>query len=180
MRTRSHAACARDKYTLLENALGVTAEDRARLAAKARRGLSIFNPDAKRVQIDVTDDPLIPRLVRALEHHAVVGDRTPGLAVAVHSFPGCKRQQWHRDYDERACAAAKVKPRGVLVALEDSTKLSTPSGDIPMSTGDVLIFDGDFVHAGAAYDMENTRVHMYLDSASVPLPRNMTYLIHQT
>ena len=35
--------------------------------------------------------------------------------------------------------------------------------EITLSAGEVLIFDGDLVHAGAAYpNCANTRVHMYL------------------
>ena len=38
---------------------------------------------------------------------------------------------------------------------------------ICLEPGDVLVFDGDVVHAGAAYRAPNTRVHVYLDVPSV-------------
>ena len=69
-----------------------------------------------------------------------------------------------------------TKPLGVLVALQDETRLDTPQGVIAMEQGDVLVFDGDVVHAGAAYAQDNTRVHLYLDATEVPRVHNVTYL----
>ena len=33
-----------------------------------------------------------------------------------------------------------------------------------MRTGDVLVFDGDLVHAGSAYDEQNDRLHCYVNT----------------
>ena len=72
---------------------------------------------------------------------------------------------------------AKVKPMGVIFALEDYTYFNTKSRRIVLKKGQVLIFDGDMVHAGSAYEKENTRIHLYLDSEEVPRRRNKTYLV---
>lgn len=36
-----------------------------------------------------------------------------------------------------------------------------------LNKGDMLIFRGDLIHAGSAYDVENIRLHVYLDSPIV-------------
>ena len=46
---------------------------------------------------------------------------------------------------------------------------------ICLEPGDVLVFDGDVVHAGAAYRAPNTRVHVYLDVPSVKREHDRTY-----
>ena len=45
-----------------------------------------------------------------------------------------------------------------------------------MKKGDILIFDGDEIHAGSAYTRDNTRIHLYLDTTEVKRMRNKTYL----
>jgi len=87
----------------------------------------------------------------------------------------CQRQQWHFDYDPDAVRAAKTKPLGVLVALEDGTRFETRAKTHTLSRGDVLVFRGDLMHAGAAYDRENTRMHLYLDVPAVKRQRNSTW-----
>ena len=46
---------------------------------------------------------------------------------------------------------------------------------ICLEPGDVLVFDGDVVHAGAAYRAPNTCVHVYLDMPSVKREHDRTY-----
>ena len=44
----------------------------------------------------------------------------------------------------------------------------------------MLIFRGDFVHAGSGYDTDNYRIHYYLDSPLVPRVANRTWLIDKS
>ena len=95
--------------------------------------------------------------------------------VVLHSSPMCKQQPWHYDYDPEEVRAASIKPLGVLVALQDNTRFETRRKTHILSRGDVLVFRGDVVHAGAAYDTENTRMHTYLDVDAVKRPTNRTW-----
>ena len=49
--------------------------------------------------------------------------------------------------------------------------------EVIMRRGEVLLFDGDLVHAGAAYpECANTRIHLYI-FAKGPRPRGQTYKV---
>jgi len=74
----------------------------------------------------------------------------------------------------------------MIIALQDNTKLHIyPFGRggeeiiIALNAGDVLIFRGDLIHAGAEYTGRNVRIHMYLDSSAAPELRdpNRTYVV---
>ena len=50
--------------------------------------------------------------------------------------------------------------------------------EVQLEAGDILLFDGDVVHAGAAYAEKNTRLHVYLDLPGVAEHEaNGTYLV---
>jgi hypothetical protein len=114
----------------------------------------------------------------------------PGLQthhwVALHSEAGCQAQGAHADYDPFQAACPGV---GVLFALEDDTAIYVwpgshrldwqEAGDPPtdrpplakhrvrLDRGDLLVFDGRLVHAGADYPhRSNVRLHCF---ASAPL-----------
>ena len=68
----------------------------------------------------------------------------------MRSLPGCMQQLFHYDYDPvplRHLRSSK-KPLGVLLAIQDNTKLVTLKGEVVLASGDVFIFEGDVVHAG--------------------------------
>ena len=101
--------------------------------------------------------------------------------VGIRSLHGCTEQPLHVDVnDQEACFRAKnypCIPRSVIWCFDDSTKLNIrPPCDadvthtIVMKKGDVLVFDGDLVHAGCAYDTVNTRVHFHIDSRDMTRP----------
>jgi len=94
--------------------------------------------------------------------------------------------------------STETVPVNVLVALQDSTTLEVwPESHrlissmvkseklgkddcfsqtrLSLSRGDVLLFRGDLVHAGSAYDDNNVRLHCYMDM-SVRIP-NRTWLV---
>ena len=74
-----------------------------------------------------------------------------------------------------------MKPASVILALEDGARLWVRDEDgrtereIVLRAGDVLVFDGDVAHAGAAYLSANTRVHVYLDVPSVVRDRDYVW-----
>lgn len=75
------------------------------------------------------------------------------------------------------------KPRGVFWALEKGCKimLAGPHGEaveVCLQVGDVLLFDGDLVHAGAAYpDTDNIRMHVYLYAEGIVRPGKGTWFV---
>ena len=166
-----------DGVTVCRNAVAVSPTDLSRLSSFAKSGDVIFNPNPLRVQRELPpEDPVLHQLVTFLVYRGAMEGRLRGKAVALHSFPGCTRQQMHTDYAPHSVAHSRVKPLGVLLALQTGTRFSLPDGDIELGRGDVLLFDGDQVHAGSAYRRNNTRVHVYLDAPGVLRPDNQTYL----
>lgn len=165
-------------YEVFKDAIVVTEEDVTRLhRLTCDLGARIFNPDDKRVQASIQpDDPVYCKLMAFFHIHGLLIGRAIGDAVAITSHAGCRRQQFHFDYDNSCVAIARVKPLGVLCALQNDTRLELPHKTLFLNAGDVLCFDGDLKHAGAAYDKLNTRVHMYLDSPEVRRQHNKTYL----
>ena len=120
----------------------------------------------------------------ALQRDGSLCAREFGAAVAIHSEHGCQQQPWHADYSPTKCEGMRYKPQGVLLALQPHTHflIAAEAGggveDVELSPGDVLIFDGDIVHAGAAYkDAPNTRIHVYLNVPDVARPKNSTWLV---
>jgi hypothetical protein len=144
------------------------------------------NNDKKRVQVPTDNAPfknaLVNRLARDFPHHKV------DSMVALLSKPGCKAQLAHTDYTPATLSNATDQnmPFACLVALVDGTPFDVWPGAIrfdfarsykPMKVklnkGDVLIFRGDLVHAGAACgEVGNVRIHAYLDAVGVKRPKH--------
>lgn len=118
--------------------------------------------------------------------------------VCIESLAGCAEQAPHCDHEPDARQAALPpgeQPLGVLTALEPggarlrvwpgSFRLHTDRGgggaiaprDVELRQGDVLLFRGDLVHAGAAYAERNLRLHAYADSPAFPRRADSTYLV---
>ena len=145
----------------------------------ALRGSILFNPDNLRRQKSIRkNDILVRKTIQALKQRKIMHNKHYlGGAVVLHSAPGCKQQMWHMDYDPDKIKRRKVKPMGVILALQDHTRFVTPSTVYHMNKGDLLSFDGDDVHAGAAYTRENTRLHMYIDVDDLTRTKNKTWLL---
>ena len=129
---------------------------------------------------------------------------TPTDWVVIHSKPDCGDQAAHCDYipsHQMIRSSDSQFPLAVLVAVMPGTKLHVWPGSIRLAytnpniyrgmpaihrktvnldPGDVLVFRGDLVHAGAAYKKENVRVHCFLDSDRVLRDPNRTYLINKS
>lgn len=134
----------------------------------------------------------------------VIQTLTPGLTMVesalIHSAPGCTKQRRHTDYDSAAVAECEIKPYSLLIAISDEAKLHIypreregggggeeggNEGDeelkelkeltITLKPGDGILFRGDIMHAGAAYNDANTRLFAYLDSPEIERLPNATY-----
>ena len=117
--------------------------------------------------------------------------------VILKSKAGCQKQAAHMDYipTHALLDSGNKIPLLFLLALEDNTKLlvwpqshtlhktishATISHiEVNLSAGDAIVFRGDLVHAGASYDTDNIRVHVYLDTPEIKRRKNMTYIIHK-
>ena len=165
---------------ILERAVDIPPGTPSRLRQIAEgKGYSIFNPDSKRLQRSIASgEAVVKGAKRALRREGLLCDgRRLTSPVAIHSLPGCQRQQWHTDYDPDEAAAASPPPMGVIVALEYGTYFETPERKYSLNPGDIAVFSGDTVHAGAAYEEHNTRIFFYLDTKESPRPRDLTWLI---
>ena len=174
----------------------ISKELEAKAKAEAKGQLQeVFNPNPHRHQLPLAPDhPLVLLLMSALDHDGALTGCDPGKAVALYSSAGCEQQPWHVDFDpmckkrkggERQCIRDlrdSQKPKGVFWAIEEGTRLMVvgPEGEsveVHLERGDVLIFDGDLVHAGAAYEKSNVRVHVYLYACGVSKPNGNTYMV---
>lgn len=125
----------------------------------------------------------------------------PTNPVILYSKAGCQPQAAHCDYEPdknlKACGDANMplalivclEPQTTLLTWPNSARLSLQSANelqdvspirckqVSLNPGDILVFRGDFVHAGSGYQQDNVRIHYYLDSPLVPRTRNRTWLI---
>lgn len=143
----------------------------------------IFNPDQRRSQALVrASDPVVRRLITHLESRGEMRGRRFRRAAALVSLPGCKQQAWHTDYDPTCLSAEagaaserRQKPASAILGLQEHTRLAFLGGHVALSRGDVVVFDGDVVHAGAAYSDQNIRLFVYLDAVGDRSKRNFTW-----
>ncbi|ETN04744.1 hypothetical protein PPTG_14532 [Phytophthora nicotianae INRA-310] len=98
--------------------------------------------------------------------------------TALKSLPGGDRQGPHKDFPAFETTKALLTKRrieaSVIVALMPRTRFIVfprrfgsvvdrdDAKELILDKGDILIFRGDLVHAGAAFDEENVRLHCYV------------------
>ena len=170
------------RITVLRNHVLVRDGTAGRLLMHTRRrGRPIFNPDSKRFQAPLRkSSKLVRDTVRTLVQGGFMHGRKLGACVALTSFSGCTQQQWHTDYDPELIRTLKHKPLGVILAVQDDTFfVEYPNIVHRLNRGDMLVFEGDVIHAGARYDATNTRVHLYIDSLKHLRRPNSTYILRQ-
>ena len=136
----------------------------------------IFNPDKKRIQHKLARNTRAFKTIEdKLRARGLLRGRDLQDMFVLHSKPGCKRQRFHYDYNPEEIRTLRKKPQGVLIATEDNTFLDLENEKISLDASDMVIFDGDLMHAGSAYERSNTRLHCYLDSPSHTRQKNQTY-----
>lgn len=142
--------------------------------------------DGKRLQrevelSDIRDAPEIGGMHELLYDLMKSIDRKLSLSTAslLLSLVGCMQQRLHYDYDSNVETSSKSYI--IIVALMDGTKLVRADGDrvtvMYLNKGDLLIARGDFVHAGAAYSIENIRLHWYVDYKGNGRKNGTTYAV---
>lgn len=150
--------------------------------------------DKKRMQLSVhkTDGAAMARFKQVLTERlsGVLPQHKVSSMVALLSKLFCKAQLAHTDFSPDTLSNVLLDdnkmPLACLVVLMDGTVFDVWPGAIrfdknrdfkPMHlklrAGDVLIFRGDLVHAGAAVGaVENVRFHAYLDVEGVVRPKH--------
>jgi hypothetical protein len=154
-----------------------------------KRGKSIFGVDRKRKQCNLYyRQKFMQKFVKNLNHTVTEFINHPKYVqskwVVLRSEANSKRQQAHHDYipsSELNSCPDNQFPLAVLCSLMPDTKLNVWINNkeivAKLGAGDLLIFRGDFTHAGSAYDKENVRLHCYFDNIDIPRTNNRTYLI---
>lgn len=94
-------------------------------------------------------------------------------ASTLLSLQGCEKQAYHCDFNIEH--PDSTKSYACLVALMNGTQLygldRVEKSDyfnavtIQLNAGDLLVFRGDFIHAGSDYAEKNCRIHYYFDYA---------------
>ncbi len=162
-----------------------------------KRGRPIFGWDNRRLQCKVRHGAKpLQAFIGALDFF-VIKDHMPTFNVnpsewrIIRALPGCREQQAHCAYDPKTLVNEPNDriPFGALLAVEPKTKLTVWKGcfgaipndvkpeEVALDPGDMLIYRGDLVHAGSAYEEENIRLLCYFDIFNVPRLENRTYLM---
>jgi len=129
-----------------------------------------------------SEHSLVKAMQTALKNDGALSrGRAFGQAQTLHSEKDCTMQGWHADYDPKKVAGVPKKPQSAVLALEPNTFFWVAGRDgmaikIVMRPGDILVFDGDLVHAGAQYSKPNTRIHAYLTVDGL-VAENSTWLV---
>lgn len=165
--------------TILRSAVPIRDIDIDRVRRFSERARPIFNPDEKRLQAFLPKrSTLVKRIKSVLEKNRLMCGRSLGTVVLLRSLPNCRQQTWHTDYDPDTLRDVEKKPLGVILALQDQTFFQQyPTTKHILNRGDLLFFEGDLIHAGAAYEHENIRIHVYIDSNEVKRDFNKTYFM---
>jgi len=117
---------------------------------------------------------------------SILPSRFPSDMVDLVSLEGCGPQRPHADYTRQSLEGIKDDgfcsglPLGVVIALQPDTQFDVWPGavdwdvtrfyeqsQLTLDPGDAIFFLGNAVHAGAAFEEENVRLHCYLDSEEV-------------
>lgn len=115
----------------------------------------------------------------------------PHDCSVLFSAAGGGIQAAHADYPTKAFKSIRDEnnvPLSVLIGLQNDTVIDLWPGAIEggkhcedvvpvrlhYNAGDMVIFRGDLTHAGAPFDHNNVRLHVYLDHPSVKRPSDHT------
>ena len=71
-------------------------------------------------------------------------------------FPHADVTYWNGNYYE------ELFPAGAIVAIDRNTTLTVRNKVINIPYGYMMVFRGDFRHAGSAYAVTNYRLHLHL------------------
>lgn len=155
---------------------------------KKRKQMTI---NSKNIQINTFLKNITNKIVELVNFY----NFQPSNYVLLYSKAGCSNQLAHSDYIPSKELEIYQTPLNAIIALESNTKLHIWNKSINIVTekylpvkpinrtilylnkGDILLFRGDLIHAGSDYDIDNIRLHLYLDNNLVPRLPNRTFVI---
>ena len=160
----------------------------------------IFNDltkDQKRSQCPLLPDSPVVNKLRSFcrVHFAYYKMTSP---VVITSAPGCNEQTPHTDYNIATFPVDINRvPWSVILCVDLQSQFvlwrnshkhirdeyavagcgDVARVDLHLNKGDVLVFRGDLLHAGARYERKNIRIHAYVDHPLVKRPPNETMTV---
>ena len=178
------ASCSQ-VWRVLRRAVAITPAMLLKLQQSAKEANAAIQADKKRLQGALDRE----------KHSAVLGElelalsrageltrkgRLCGDAVVLSSLLGCEQQPFHFDFPPEDVRKLRRMPCSAILAVENGSRLIMRVGGkeqlVVLEPGDVLVFDGDVEHAGAAYPhASNIRVHVYLDVPQYTRVPNSTH-----
>lgn len=180
-------------FTILHQVFDIEPDILENLTKQVRtRGNTIFGADKKRKQCSISCRSKKVRQFKSTLNemiHEIIISTHPnyeqGDWVILRSLENSKRQHPHHDY----IPSQKLKkcpneefPLGVICSLMSETKLNVwidgKEEIANLNGGDILVFRGDFTHAGSAYEKENIRLHCYIDNVMIPRTPNRTHIVN--
>ena len=197
----------RDGYELHRHTFTIVDDwvnEAVQLSASDPKRIVLFNNtldtnenDRKRIQLPLRRQhiPKLCQAVRGKLHRMFPNHRANDL-VLLRSEPGCLAQIPHTDYaSDDMPADNDFVPLAAVVALQDDTWfdvwprsiLGRPQPELcrvhqlTLNRGDMLVFRGDTIHCGSAFEKSNVRLHTYLDVAGGPQRQpDRTHLVDDT
>jgi hypothetical protein len=175
------------KHRLPPDLMPSAADFAAMVISSSSKGyVEIFNPDRKRSQKKLRKNSrLLKVIASALERVLQLNENGRGLKIGnafmLCSEKNCKAQPYHVDYDPLKLHGLTQKPYGVLFAVEQNTQfwcyIEGQEHHLKLNQGEFVVFDGDLIHAGAAYADTNKRIHLYVDVEGVDVA-DETFLVN--
>ena len=146
--------------------------------------------DHQRTQRPYTAPSTVSYQIRDLVTRLLGENRQLNDWVVIRSSDACQEQHTHTDVDSKRVSQRGEVPCSLLLGLEPNSKLKvwprslrgiitpgTKPCTLRYGKGDVVIFRGDLVHCGSAYDRVNYRVHCFIDTPDFTRIQNVTHLI---
>jgi hypothetical protein len=94
--------------------------------------------------------------------------------TVIRSLPSCRQQDIHADYPHYSDQQKENYSKYFIavLSLEEGTKLlflntAKVLYEVKIPKGALFIANGLFLHGGASYDLENTRVHYYVHPSNI-------------
>lgn len=138
--------------------------------------------DSKRKQVELNANEKHVKMW--LNKLASLGENLGEVQCRImYSETGCPEQEFHRDYDP--ALTNENTPRVALLAIQNETPIHLVDEHrnkmytVTLNRGDCVVFDGRMIHAGAAFDKDNIRVHAYLNLSPDNTPENKVWRLSE-
>jgi ectoine hydroxylase-related dioxygenase (phytanoyl-CoA dioxygenase family) len=108
-----------------------------------------------------------------------LSDEAMPLLFLVAIEPGTTLEVWPRSHELLAREARETKETKETRETRETKSRPIRQRTLRLNAGDAVLFRGDLVHAGSAYERANRRIHVYLDNPAHPREPNRTWIIYK-